>query len=191
MLMRKSRAETAETRQRIVKAASAEFRRNGIVKTGLTELMAAAGLTHGGFYKHFMSKDQVVEESLLWASDTLTDHIQSTLVGTVGSMAFNAAIDEYLSIHHRDNPADGCPYVALGSELSRASERVRDAATSSLMRFVELIATQLKDMTPTAARKEALAVVSTMVGAMTLARIVNDPELSASILHEARRHLAR
>jgi TetR/AcrR family transcriptional repressor of nem operon len=189
--MRKSRVETAETRQRIVRAASAEFRRNGIVKTGLTELMAAAGLTHGGFYKHFRSKDQVIEESLMLASDTWTDDIKSTLAGTVSGKTFNAAIDEYLSIQHRDNPGNGCPYVALGSELSRASEGVRDAATSSLMRFVELIATQLDDMTPTAARTEALAVVSTMVGAMTLARIVNDPDLSASILHEARRHLAR
>lgn len=189
--MRKSRAETAETRQRIIEAAAAEFRRNGINGTGLAELMAAAGLTHGGFYKHFESKEQVVEESLTLASTVWTDDIASTLEATKGAKGLNAAVNEYLSIRHRDDPAGGCPYVALGSELARASDHVRDATTASFVRLVDVIAGQLGDMTPAAAKKEALVILSTMVGAMTLARFVNDGDLSASILRQARKQLSR
>jgi TetR/AcrR family transcriptional repressor of nem operon len=110
--MRKSKQEAAETRQRIVEAASGEFRRKGIGGTGLADLMAAAGLTHGGFYKHFDSKDQVVEESLTLAAESLVYALESKLSTSSGDQGLNAAIADYLSMEHRDNEADGCPFVS-------------------------------------------------------------------------------
>jgi len=92
--------------------------------------MAAAGLTHGGFYKHFDSKDQVVEESVTLAAGSYADAVESKLSASSGDRGLHAAIADYLSIEHRDNAADGCPFVALGSELARSSEGVREATTA-------------------------------------------------------------
>ena len=104
--MRKSREEAAQTRKRIVSAAAAEFRRNGVVATGLSELMAAAGLTHGGFYKHFESKDQLVREACREA-------VETAILETVAAAASKGSGFEtaYLSTDHRDNPADRLPAV--------------------------------------------------------------------------------
>ena len=96
--MRKSREEAAQTRRRIVEAASCEFRKCGIVATGLNDVMKAAGLTHGGFYKHFASKDQLVAEATASALDAL-------LEGMAAHPTVSAAVAAYLSTRHRDNPA--------------------------------------------------------------------------------------
>jgi len=189
--MRKSRQETAETRQRIVEAGSAEFRRNGIDRTGLSDLMAAAGLTHGGFYKHFESKEQAVEESLALAMESMVETWTRTLSAAPGARGLQAAIAEYLSIDHRDDAAGGCPFAALGSEVARGSDSVREATTTGFVKMVDLIASQLDGMTPAAARKEALWMLSTMIGAVTMARVVTDPDLSVSILREARKRLTQ
>jgi len=173
--MRKSRDEAARTRRRIVAAASQSFRRNGVGATGLGELMGAAGLTHGGFYKHFGSKDQLVAEAYAEAVDALIEK-----VSTDG----NAAA-QYLSTWHRDNPGDGCPLAAIGSELSRGDDRTRAAATDGFLRLVEVVAGQFDGLTPKAARRRAVVAVSTMIGALTVARIVTDPVLSEEILKEA------
>src|ERR1700759_1051752 len=103
--MRKSRKEAAETRQRIVEAASTEFRSNGIESTGLAHLMAAAGLTYGGFYKHFDSKEQVVEESLAFALESMLEAWMRTLSAAPGRHGLNTAIADYLSPQHRDDCA--------------------------------------------------------------------------------------
>ncbi|MGF6782287.1 TetR/AcrR family transcriptional regulator [Paraburkholderia sp. GAS334] len=189
--MRKSKQEAAETRQRIVEAASSEFRRKGIGGTALADLMAAAGLTHGGFYKHFDSKDQIVEESLTLAVGSLVEAVESKLSSASGDRGLHAAIADYLSIEHRDSTADGCPFVALGSELSRSSDGVREATTSGFLNLVDVIAARLDGKSPAAAKKEALVILSTMIGALTMARVVTDPELSASILRQARKHLTQ
>lgn len=187
--MRKSRKETAETRQRIIEAAATEFRRDGIVGTGLADFMASAGLTHGGFYKHFESKDEVVRESLELAADTWIDSMESMLSRSSGTRKLSSAINNYLSLKHRDDAAGGCPFVALGSELARASEAVRDTATCGIEKLIDLIAGELHDMPPAAARKQAQVMLATMIGAMTMARMVTDAELSASILRQARKSL--
>jgi TetR/AcrR family transcriptional regulator, transcriptional repressor for nem operon len=189
--MRKSRQEAAETRQRIVSAASAEFRRNGIDRTGLADLMMAAGLTHGGFYKHFDSKEQVVEESIALGIEAMVEAWHRTLSKAPANRGLRTAIAEYLSIDHRDDIATSCPFSALGSEMVRTGDPVREAATTGFLKMIDVIAGELEDMTPAAARKEALWIMSSMIGAVTMARVVNDPELSASILREARKHLIR
>ena len=105
--MRKSREEAAETRKRIVQAAAREFREKGIVATGLADLMKAAGLTHGGFYKHFASKDQLVAEATVAALDSIIEELAA-------QPTVNSAVAAYLSTRHRDSPASGCPLAALG-----------------------------------------------------------------------------
>ena len=114
--MKKSKLETAETRRRIVKTAAAEFRRNGIHATGLSDLMAAAGLTHGGFYRHFDSKDQLVAEACAAATVTLGETTDASACHGVGKDALEAIVASYLSADHRDNPLDGCVLAGLGSE---------------------------------------------------------------------------
>jgi len=180
----------AQTRRRIIEAAASEFRGKGIDATGLAELMSAAGLTHGGFYKHFDSKDQVVEESVAHAAHSLANSLQSKLSSS-SARALQAAIDDYLSAEHRDNARDGCPFVALGSEITRGNKPLREAATVGFLRLVDAIAAQLKNMPPAAARKKALVMLSTMIGALTMARVVTDPDLSDSILRQARKDLSR
>src|SRR6516164_8526797 len=177
--VRKSREEAAQTRRRIVQAATREFRKNGIAATGLNDLMKAAGLTHGGFYKHFASKDQLVAEATTAALDAL-------LEGMAAHPTINAAVAAYLSTRHRDNPASGCPLAGIGSELSRSDREARDAATAGFVRLVDILAGKAGTAD---ARRRALVAAATMIGAVTMSRMVTDPELSAEILREAEKSL--
>jgi TetR/AcrR family transcriptional repressor of nem operon len=176
--MRKSREEAAQTRKRIVTSAAGEFRKNGIVATGLNDLMKAAGLTHGGFYKHFESKDQLIAEACAEAGRALAEKVAA-------NNAKGSAVSSYLSARHRDNPADGCPLAALGPELARCDEKTRAVATAGFERLVGILAEQFGALPPEKARRRALVSASTMIGALAMARMVTDPELSAEILREA------
>src|ERR1700741_406049 len=153
--MRKSREEAAETRKRIVGAAAREFRENGIVATGLADLMKAAGLTHGGVYKHFASKDQLVAEATVSALSDILDELAAH--PTVSS-----AVAAYLSTRHRDNPASGCPLAAIGSELSRSDAKAREAATAGFVRLVDILAGNAGTAD---AWRRALVAAATMIGA--------------------------
>jgi len=185
--MRKSRQETSETRQRIVEAASAEFRKSGIDGTGLSGLMASAGLTHGGFYRHFESKDQVVAE----ACGVAVDHLVAELTEVAADGGFAAAVGLYLSTHHRDSLEQSCPYAALGSELARGSEPIKAVATQGLERVIELLAGQSESGENESPRARALAAMCTMMGALTLSRMVSNPGFSTEILQTALDHLTR
>jgi TetR/AcrR family transcriptional repressor of nem operon len=177
--VRKSREEAAQTRRRIVEAASCEFRKCGIVATGLNDVMKAAGLTHGGFYKHFASKDQLVAEATTAALDAL-------LEGMAAHPTINAAVSAYLSTRHRDDPASGCPLAAIGSELSRSDRKAREAATAGFVRLVDILAGKAGTAD---ARRRALVACATLIGAVTMSRTVTDPELSAEVLREAEKSL--
>ena len=163
---------------------SEEFRKSGIVATGLNDLMSAAGLTHGGFYKHFESKDQLVAEACAEAVETVIEKLAAAAAEK------GAVAAAYLSTAHRDNPAAGCPLSAIGSELARCDEKTRVAATAGFLKLVEIMAGQFGKIPPATARRRALVAVSTMIGALTMSRIVTDPELSADILKEAKMSLA-
>jgi TetR/AcrR family transcriptional repressor of nem operon len=186
--MRKSKQEAAATRRRIVKAAAEKFRLNGIGGTGLSDLMAAAGLTHGGFYRHFESKDQLVAEACAAATESAMATFFSNKSPKNG---LKAQVAKYLSPAHRDDPSAGCPLAALGSEMARADERTRAAATQAFLKLVGVIASQFGKARPDLARRRALVAASTMIGALTMSRIVTDSELSAAILRETERHLIR
>jgi TetR/AcrR family transcriptional repressor of nem operon len=185
--MKKSKLETAETRRRIVKAAAAEFRRNGIHATGLCELMAAAGLTHGGFYRHFDSKDQLVAEAC--AAGMEAEMGGAAACPDFGKGGLKELAASYLSTAHRDNPSEGCLLAGLGSELARSGEKTRATATAGILKLAEVIAKQYGRTKPKAAKGRALVALSAMIGAITLSRIVTDPELSAAILEHTKKYL--
>ncbi|HJY51698.1 MAG TPA: TetR/AcrR family transcriptional regulator [Stellaceae bacterium] len=188
--MRRSKQDAAETRRRIIIAAAAEFRRNGITDTSNSDLMAAGGLTHGGFYRHFESKDQLVAEACDAAVRSMVDKFAAAAVGKSARRRLGAATARYLSTDHRDDPAHGCPLAALGSEIARCDEGVRSAATDGFRRLVAIIAAQYEGTRPDLAKQRALAAASMMIGALTMSRIVTDPELSSEILSQANSYLA-
>lgn len=182
--MRKSKLETAQTRQRIVETAATEFRRSGINGIGIADLMSAAGLTHGGFYRHFESKDQLVAEAFAASAAVLRK-------GKGKGNGFKAAVSTYLSTTHRDNPSGGCPLAALGSELVRSEKATRIAATQAFVGLVDTIAAQLDELRPDVAKRKALVTVTTMIGALTMSRVVFDTKLSAEILQQTKKYLTR
>jgi TetR/AcrR family transcriptional regulator, transcriptional repressor for nem operon len=184
--MRKSKQEAAATRQRIIKAAAAAFRKNGIAGTGLSDLMAAAGLTHGGFYRHFDSKDQIVAEACAAATESA---IATFFSKKSSQRGLKARIAKYLSPAHRDDPSAGCPLAALGSEIARCDGKTRAAATQAFLELVDIIAAESGKTRPDVARRRALVAASTMIGALTMSRMVTDSELSAGILREAEKQL--
>ncbi len=184
--MKKSKTETAETRRRIVKAAAAEFRRNGIHATGLCELMAAAGLTHGGFYRHFDSKDQLIAEA---CAAGMESGMGKAACPGLGKSGLKAIAERYLSTAHRDNPSEGCLLAGLGSELARSGVKTRATATAGILKLANAIAGDTRRTKRKTAEARALVALSAMIGAITLSRIVTDPELSAEILHQTKKYL--
>jgi TetR/AcrR family transcriptional regulator, transcriptional repressor for nem operon len=197
--MRKSKVETAETHRRIVDVAAGMFRANGIHATGLADIMAAAGLSHGGFYRHFESKDQLVAEACEAGTAGILASLEAAAAGREGQDGFRAIVDAYLSPAHRDAAARGCPLAGMGSELARGDEDTRAAASRSADELVGLIASRIgdghesadgDDEQRTADRSRAVFALSTMIGALTLARIATDPQASASLLADVRQQLA-
>src|SRR5216684_1820118 len=187
--MKKSKLEAAETRRRIVKTAAAEFRRNGIHATGLSDVMAAAGLTHGGFYRHFDSKDQLVAEACAAAMGAACETTEALACHGVGNEALEAIVTSYLCPDHRDNLSEGCLIAALGTELARSDDKTRAVATAGFLKFVDLIAQQYRRTTPKAAKARALVAASAMIGAVMVSRLVTDPELSAAVLYHTKKHV--
>ena len=189
--MRRSKRETAETRQRIVRVAAAEIRKKGIEGTGLFDIMAAAGLTHGGFYRHFESKEGLVTEACREAVDSSIERVRRRAAAAGKDHGLDGLAAEYLSTQHRDHPEGGCLLAALGSELVRCDEGTREAATEALLKFVDVVTTHYDKSNKEGARRRALVAVSTMIGALTMSRVVTDPRLSSDILGQARKHLAQ
>jgi TetR/AcrR family transcriptional regulator, transcriptional repressor for nem operon len=187
--MRKSKAETADTRRRIVEVAAREFRSKGIGATGVADLMSEAGLSHGGFYRHFESKDQLVAEACESALTEIVARLEAATGGDGGKEGFKAIVDAYVSTSHRDHAAHGCPLAGMGSELAHADEPTRDAASRGFDELVDVLAKRSRRRQPEVARSEAVFALSAMIGAVTMARIIEDPEASKSVLHDVRQHL--
>jgi TetR/AcrR family transcriptional repressor of nem operon len=186
-VMRKSKAETAETRKRIVETAARAFRRQGIAGTGVAEIMATAGLTHGGFYRHFASKDQLVTEALSATEKNLVR--DSRAAAEQGAAAMLAVLEDYVTETYRDKVEDGCPLAAMGSELVRADAETRHAATTSFRKIVETMAPFMRSPADAEGIDTALSLLTNMVGALTVARMVDDRALSDRILATARQRI--
>jgi AcrR family transcriptional regulator len=180
--MRYSQDHKAQTYQRIVKEASVRFRRDGIAATGLQPLMKALGLTHGGFYAHFASKQALVETALREATAEM-DAVTAEAAATPAPV--DALIERYLSQTHRDHPERGCPLPTIAAELGQRGEpsEITDSAVRSRLK---MIAEHLQGEDTDA---RAAVMLSTLVGALVLSRSVQDPALSAQILEDAKRLL--
>lgn len=183
--MRKSKLEAAQTREAIVAAAADLIRRTGIAEASLADMMAAAGLTHGGFYRHFRNKEHLVWEALSAAGEKAI----ATIGRNMAKGGLNAAVDGYLSTSHRNSRTPICPFAALGSEMARSGKGTKVVATEVLERLFVTLAGDTPDREE--ARGDAIVALSTMIGAMTLARVVADSALSSEILDRAKDHLHR
>ncbi len=182
--MKRSRQETAATRVRIVKAGAAEFLRNGIDRTALAALMAAAGLTHGGFYNHFSSKEQVVAEACAEAADSLIHTLSAVAEQAGEEVALEKLVGRYLYRGQRDSPADSCPFATMGSELARCRKEIRDVAAESFLKLTRLLAQLMPDAEAEVQERNAMVAMCAMIGALTISRIVHDEALSDAILSE-------
>ena len=189
--MRKSRVETAKTRERIVKAAGAEFAARGISDAALARVMAAAGLTRGGFYRHFASKDQLVLEACGKRVLSSVAGLDLLVNGKTHEQALSLLVDRYVSGVHRDQPGTGCPLAALGSELARRDKRTRCAVMAGFLRLSRLIAGHLETVPLRERAERSMAIVAAMVGAVTLARIAPDSRISDSVLVATRDYIIR
>lgn len=171
-----------ETRRHILDVASAQFRESGIAAVGLAGIMAEAGLTNGAFYTHFASKEELVREVL---TDALTRREERHKANLESGVALETTIRDYLSTRHRDRAGAGCPTAALVAEIARHPKSTRDAFTSKVADIIALMAEQIRQGTAKDRRRKAITIYSTMVGALQLARAVNDRELSNEILENA------
>jgi TetR/AcrR family transcriptional repressor of nem operon len=179
--MRVSREKFAQSRNRILEAAGTLFREKGFEGVGLADIMEAAGLTHGGFYGHFSSKEDLEAQALSLAmAQSLTNWSQT--VDSAAGRPLSALAGQYLSPYYRDNRGEGCPIAALGCDAAREGERVRSALTAGLEPTLALLSNVVPGRSKAQRRRKAISALAEMVGAMILARAVNDPALSNEIL---------
>jgi TetR/AcrR family transcriptional repressor of nem operon len=189
--MKRSKADTAQTRRRIVETAATEFRRHGIHATGLAEVMAAAGLSPGGFYRHFDSKADLVTEACAKGMEATVQTIEACAAkGGDAEAAYGAIVHTYLAMMANTDTAPECPFVGIGAELARTDGETRSAATRGFSDMTEVIAGQLRQGDPQGARSRAVFTLCAMIGAATMARIVDDPDLATTILRDTERLLA-
>ena len=186
--MRRSRADSAETHRRIVAEASRQFRAHGIAGVGVADIMGALGLTVGGFYRHFESKDALVAEAIDAASNETTGRHAARLTAAPRELAAVEVVERYLSQEHCDAPAHGCPVAALCSEIAHENPSSRAAFTRALKAMLETTRLALPGDTPTA-RDARLRAAASMVGAVVLARASDDRALSSEILSAVREGL--
>jgi TetR/AcrR family transcriptional repressor of nem operon len=181
-LMRVSKEKAAENRQKILRAAGRLFRERGIGATGVDAITEDAGLTHGAVYSQFGSKEAIAAAAI---RDALagSQHLWQRLEERKGrKRVFRAIVEAYLSPEHRDSAGRGCVVAALGSEIARQSDRVRDAFTAELKDALEFLAGVTPEKDHSRAYDEAIMAFASMTGALILARAVNDQKLSNRIL---------
>jgi TetR/AcrR family transcriptional repressor of nem operon len=184
--MRYSREHKLETHARIVKKASVRLREKGAHGIGVADLMKDAGLTHGGFYAHFDSREALVVEAFAYAMDRSTERWRKLAEQTPPEKRLSTIVDAYLTPMHRDDPGHGCAVPALGAEIARESPKTRKAFAAKLEQMVDMIAAQIPDVPRKAARKQALAALATMMGTLVLARVAGNGEFSDEILTAGR-----
>jgi TetR/AcrR family transcriptional repressor of nem operon len=179
--MRVSRERVAENRERIVTAAARLFRERGLSGVGVDALTQAAGLTHGSLYSQFGSKERLAAEALSHALTKSAERLSD-------ARTLDEYASRYLSPAHRDRPGDGCVMAALSGEIPRQGATIRHCFTDAVRATTHRIAS----LEPGGrdGGDEALAIIATLVGALALARAVDDPDLSDRILAAAREHLS-
>ncbi|PFH12415.1 AcrR family transcriptional regulator [Collimonas sp. PA-H2] len=187
---RATQSRKEATHERIVEVAARAIRRSGYAGTGVADIMKEAGLTHGGFYAHFASRETLLAEA--------ADRAGAEAVGLSANIAAAAAPGQslqelmraYLSQQHLEDVENGCPVAALGSEMHRQAPEVRHAATRRIKEMIDVVARQLLDWGTPGAHEQAMFMVSSMVGAMVMARAVDDSRLSEALREAALKHFS-
>ncbi|HEY2623946.1 MAG TPA: TetR/AcrR family transcriptional regulator [Dyella sp.] len=185
--MRYDKGHKEATRKRIIETAASRFREEGIAAVGVANLMSDIGLTQGGFYNHFESKDDLVREAIALAWQGTYERLRKALERSKHG-GIEALIDSYLSAAHRNEVAEGCVAAALSAEIARGPVSLREAFSHGAEQTTELIAGELPGkLTPKQRRGIAMAVMSTLVGTLVMARAVNDQAMSDELLRHGRR----
>ncbi len=181
--MRVSRAQAEANREAVINAASRLFREHGFDGIGLKDLMKGAGLTQGGFYKQFDSKDDLAAQASRRAMEQATRRWSA--VTAASPDALEAVIELYLSMGHREEKSDGCPLVALGADAARQSEGVRAPFQDGIQAHLQILEKLVPETESPKACDKAMAMLALMVGAVTISRILNDDEMSQRFLDAA------
>lgn len=180
-----SSAEKAKTHERIIKLAAKRFREKGLAGIGIADLMKEAGLTVGGFYKHFASRDELVSEAVRSALGTWKRKLQAAASGGP-PVTYESLVAEYLTEAHRDHPGSGCPVAALAPEIARTDKQTRALITQETQDGIALLANLIgasRAEDQATARSQAILAYSALVGAISMSRAVSDDNLSREILN--------
>jgi TetR/AcrR family transcriptional repressor of nem operon len=184
-----TRTQKESTHERIVEAAARAIRRSGYNGTGVADIMKEAGLTHGGFYAHFPSREAMLAEAADRAGRDSVEMMERIAARTPPDKVLREMAKAYLSKDHLQGVEGGCATAALCSEMPRQAAEVRSAATRRIKEMIDLVSRQMPDWGQPAAHERALSTVSMMVGALALARAVDDPRLSDAIREAALKQL--
>ena len=182
--MKVTKEKAEENRQQVIETSSRLFREKGFDGVGVSTLMQAAGLTHGGFYKQFESKDDLIVKATKAALDQTVQRMSSVL-GKDKRRSLEKAVNLYLSDQHRDGVAEGCAFAALGSDVARHGPEVRRVMQRGIEDQLALLESVVETEGKGSSREEAIATLATMVGALVLARAVENTALSSEILEAA------
>ncbi|WP_243318568.1 TetR/AcrR family transcriptional regulator [Geothrix paludis] len=178
------------THDRIVEVAARAIRRSGYAGTGVADIMKEAGLTHGGFYAHFASRETLLAEAADRAGSEAVNWSANIAAAAAPGQSLQALMHAYLSQQHLEGVENGCPVAALGSEMHRQAPEVRQAATRHIKEMIDVVARQLPDWGTPNAHEQAMFMVSSLVGTMVVARAVDDPRLSKALREAALKHFS-
>ena len=184
--MRYSDSHKEETRKKVLRAAAAAVRAKGPDGVGVAEIMAEAGLTHGGFYAHFKSKEALVAAAIEEAFGQSRRRFARMTEAMTSSEALAAFVDAYVSTEHRNNPQRGCPISTLTNDLPRQGPMVRAAFDAGVAGLIARLEAWLPEQDPAGRRSLASSLLAEMAGAVMLARAVSDPILSDRLLADSR-----
>jgi TetR/AcrR family transcriptional repressor of nem operon len=181
----------AEIRQKIVKDASRRVRTEGMTGAAVSAVMRDAGLTHGGFYKHFESKDELLVESLQEAFQEIADHLAQAAEQSRQETPWKAIVKTYLSLEYCDHVEYGCPLAALAPELARANEEIKPRIFEELKKYRSRMLPFMPGQQTADKERAFFSIFSTMVGAIEIARMLPEPEMREKVLASARDLLLR
>ena len=180
------RGHKARTRERIIQAAAEAFRERGVAGVRIEEIMAAAGLTHGGFYAHFKSKDDLIAAALKSVNETRLSRFDEVAAARAKGSGLDLAVDTYLSSRHREHPESGCVIATLGSELARERGSARHQIGENARAWLERFAQHAPAATARDRERQAAGAFAAMIGGLVLARTLEDPHASDRLLADVR-----
>ena len=184
--MRYTRQHKEETHERIVRAASRHFRRRGGKGVAIADLMNKLDLTHGGFYRHFGSKEQLLAEAIAKGFEEVAAKLTDAAQKAPPGCDLKTVIETYLSLEHCANPADGCPIAALSSEIARYPRTLRVKIERAMREHIKKIARLLPGASESERERNCVVLFSGMSGTLNVARAAADPELRKTILQSAK-----